>query len=203
MRILLDMDGVLCDFHSAVCRIYDKQPWPFVWTPNQWNWFGEWGVTDADLAPHMNRSFYAGLDWTPDGREILDRAEQKADGDVWLVTSPWDTDGCMDGKRDWVRTHMPKYARRMLIGSPKELCSHPGVVLLDDSEKNCRAFVKTQFPGHQPGHAVLLPRPWNVRHDECDFNTGRVWDLAGLFCGYTDGRPSQMDQYLESKKNGG
>lgn len=198
MNILLDMDGVLADFHSAVCRLYGKQPWPFVWKPNNWNWFIEWGVTESDLAPHMDHDFYAGLDWTPDGREILERAEKAVGRDnVYFLTSPWDTPGCADGKRAWVRRHVPHYLPRTLIGTPKHLCSRPDCLLMDDSEKNCRKFSGVS----KGGYAVLVPRPWNARHHEACFETGRVLDLPGLFDGYADGRPPSLDEYLRGKRS--
>ena len=195
MKLLLDMDGVLCDFYSGVCKRFNRVSWPYQWKPNVWNWFQEWGITESDLAPHMDQQFYANLDWMPDGQQILTLAENKAPGNVFLLTSPWDTPGCMEGKRDWVCKHIPQYLHRLVIGSPKQLLSRPDAVLLDDSESNCRKFASVDAPGT----AVLVPRPWNVRHDECCFQTGRILDLDGLFHGYTDGRGKYLDEFLAKK----
>ena len=203
MKILLDMDGVLCAYYEAVMRALAADyltpaPWPYPKRAvNVWNWFSLWGVKESDVAPMMNRRFYASLDWTADGREILTECERMVGADnVYLLTSPWDTDGCIEGKRDWVRLHAPAYLRRMMIGSPKELCSRPDHVLIDDSETNCRKFAAAP----KGGTAVLVPRPWNVRHDECCLETGRVKDLQGLFHGYGDGRPRLLDDYLARKQ---
>jgi hypothetical protein len=196
VKILLDMDGVLCDFYTGVCRLFDKPAYPFTWKPNNWDWYGEWGATTGDLAPHMDRDFYADLGWTADGPDILERAIRMVGvSSVFLLTSPWDTPGCADGKRAWVAKHVPAFLPRLMIGSPKELCSRPDACLIDDSEPNCRKFA-TVFNG---GHAVLLPRPWNIRHDESCFTTGRVLDMGGFWCGYTDGRPASMDAFLCGK----
>lgn len=198
MTILLDMDGVLCDYYGAVCRLLGRDPWPYTCEPNKWNWFSQWGMTDADVAPLMDHGFYANLDWTPDGQRIVELAEQRVGADnVYLLTSPWETPGCRDGKAEWIRRNLPGYERRSMIGTPKHLCSRPDAVLIDDSESNCRKFASVK---NHPGVAVVLPRPWNPRYDECCFATGRVLDLDGLFHGYGDGRPSGLDEYLAGKR---
>lgn len=197
MTLLLDMDGVIVDYFSGVCRRFKQPTYPYSYTPGVWSWFAEIGMTDSDVAPCMDREFYASLDWMPDGREIVEYAERKAGPDnVYLLTAPWDTDGCLAGKMDWVKRHMPRYTRRVLMGTPKELCSRPDAVLLDDSESNCRKFVDVP----NPGTAVVCPRPWNVRHPESCLQTGRVLDLEGLFHGYRDGRPHGLDDYLAKLK---
>lgn len=185
---------------GGICRAFGIEPWPYKAKLGDWHFFPHIGLTEAQVAPRMDEEFYANLDWTVDGLELLDRAESvagRSKGEVYLLTSPWNTPGCMDGKLAWVARECPRYERRLLIGAPKEACSHPGSVLIDDSETNCRKFATVR----NPGHAVLLPRPWNVRHDESCTDTGRVLDLKGLFEGYADGRPSGLDKWLAIRAN--
>ena len=48
--------------------------------------------------------------------------------------------------------------RQFLIGPSKHLCAKPGVLLIDDSDKNVAAFQE------QGGSSLLVPRPWNSLH---------------------------------------
>ena len=178
-RILLDMDGVLADYYAGICREFGHVPWPYRCRPGDWNFFSgaPLCLTNNDVAPHMGREFYAALDPLPDAFELVAGcAEMVGERNVYLLTSPWDTDGCHAGKVDWVRKHLPGYLRRLMIGSPKELCSSPGAVLVDDSDVNCAKFAGVR----NPGRAVLLPRPWNNRYAESSSECGRVLDVNAI-----------------------
>lgn len=178
--VFVDLDGTLCDYYGGVCRVFGAPAWPYPTRAlGDWNFYHHFPApkTTADIAPHMGREFYAGLDWLPDGARVLALAEKLVgEKNVFFLTSPWDTPGCFDGKLDWVKKHAPGYSRRLLVGSPKQACSFPGALLLDDSVDNCGKFLAVK----NPGHAVLIPRPWNERHPECCLKTGAVvnWDAV-------------------------
>lgn len=198
LTILLDMDGVLCDYYSAVCHLFGQRPFPYTGELGKWDFYHSFipRVEAWQVAPHMNFDFYANLKWTPDGETLISRAESKAGCDnVYLVTSPWHTPGCRDGKFEWVKKNLPFYQDRLMIGTPKHLCSRKGTVLIDDSDKNARAFARV--PGG--GHAVILPRPWNVRHSESSLADGSVVDMAGLWEGYSDSRSAYVDEFLKQR----
>lgn len=178
-RIFVDMDGVLCDYYAGICSVLGHKPWPYICELGEWNFFhcSPMLKTADQIAPHMDREFYANLDWLPDGSEIITQAcVMVGEENVYLLTSPWDTEGCHAGKMDWVKNHLPHFKNKTLIGTPKEACSFPGSVLIDDAEKNCTKFESVA----NPGRAVLLPRPWNRRHGECDVSRGHVRDLVSV-----------------------
>lgn len=78
---------------------------------------------------------------------------------VHFLTSPTLDPQCLAGKLEWIKSHAPKWMQRQfLIGPSKHLCAQPGVVLVDDADKNVEAFYK------HGGRAILLPRPWNSLH---------------------------------------
>jgi hypothetical protein len=75
---------------------------------------------------------------------------------VCILTRPVDSPGCMDGKKQWIRRHLPEEMwSNYLIGEPKYLCAYPGALMVDDVEENV-----DKFRAHG-GRAVLFPRPWN------------------------------------------
>ena len=168
MTCFLDMDGVLADYYAGICRAFGLDPWPFKCRLGDWNFFtgAPLNQTNETVAPLMGAGFYANLDLLPDARRIVERAEEVYSGDVYFLTAPWDTPGCFDGKLAWVKKHFPGYARRMLVGSPKEACAHPGAILFDDSPVNCEKF-RTHG-----GEAFLIPRPWNEKWQESSQSNG-------------------------------
>jgi hypothetical protein len=159
----LDMDGVLSDFVTAAHAIHKR---PFAMADVRWKFNESLGFvneTAGDFWSPMGREFWANLDWTPEGRDLL-RGVEKIFGphNIALLTSPCETDGCRDGKVDWVRKHIPQYERRMMMGGDKFLVAGPMKVLVDDHDGNCDKFV---LGG---GNVVRVPRPWNEQRD-------RVW----------------------------
>lgn len=143
---LLDLDGVLVDFIAGLAKLrggprVDPTSWDCV-TPNEWS--------------RMDYTFWRYLPKTPEFDLILSAVEETfGQENVCLLTSPARTQGCLEGKMDWIREHLPQYSRQFLIGPVKHFCAHDRAVLIDDSEDNCNAFNKAG------GDIVLLPRPWN------------------------------------------
>ncbi len=178
MRCFIDMDGVLADYYGGICRAFrapmDPPAWPYRCRLGDWDFFvgHPLHLNNEQVAPVMNRDFYANLDLLPDARELMKCCEERFGSEVFFLSSPWDTPGCDQGKREWVKKHFPDYSKKTLIGSCKEACAHPKAVLFDDSPKNCESFIRAG------GQAILIPRPWNMRHNVCDLATGRMLNVA-------------------------
>lgn len=187
MRIFIDMDGVLCDFYGGVWDLYvsgafgapaeahaGHTAWPYRCRRGDWDFYEQepMNLTSGAVAKLMTAHFYANLNWLPDGRDIVKQAEALAGADhVYLLTAPWDTPGCEDGKKDWIERHLPNYKRRCLIGTPKEAAAAPGHYLLDDAWKNCDKF------NTHGGRGVIVPRPWNTLHTAACMETGAALSL--------------------------
>ncbi len=180
MRLFLDMDGVLVDYYAGVCEAHGHKPWPYFCRVGDWNFYDgdPMHLNSQIVAPKMGRDFYATLPWMRDGKAILAAAEKAVGAEnVFLLSSPWSTPGCDEGKRLWVRVNAPAYAPRTLIGACKEACAFRGGILFDDSDANCKLFVKWG------GRARVVPRPWNSRHEQASLQCGSVSDrhLQDLF----------------------
>lgn len=154
-RILLDIDGVIADFIMGAARLHRQEPA----SVRTWNFFEQWGLTVSDFWAPMGRKFWAELPLTPEAHEVVGRCEKAVGAaNVCLPTSPCETDGCIDGKRDWVRRHFPQFKDRCLIGSAKQFCASASSLLVDDHDKNCDSFLA------YGGLICLFPRPWNKNH---------------------------------------
>ena len=103
----------------------------------------------------MGHGFWAYVEWTLVGKELLAGLERLFHGEVVLMTSPCDTEGSVSGKVEWIRRELPAYSRRFFVGPCKHAAAGPGKVLIDDHDANV-----DMFKSHG-GRAVLVPRPWN------------------------------------------
>lgn len=167
MKCFLDLDGVLVNFVGGACRKH-RRPNPYS-RPES---LGEWdcvkliGMAEDDFWRPLDFHFWRLLDWMPDGREILDLVEDTfGPSNVCLLTSPADNFGAVEGKRAWIKKHLPGYYRRTIFSSAKEFMAGPDRVLIDDYVVNVDRFTEAG------GLAMLVPRPWNRRHNEPTLET--------------------------------
>lgn len=167
--ILFDVDGLIANFVKGACEVHGSTLHHNM-KSIQWNFFETMGLTEEEFWKPCGRRFWANLEPLADGTELLKYAETLVGANrIGLLTSPCNTDGCIDGKRDWVAKHLPDYKRRLFTGSAKELFAGPGKVLVDDNDGNADKFVFSdgKFTG---GRAVLVPRPWNRKRSVTDAN---------------------------------
>ena len=69
----------------------------------------------------------------------------------------------------------------------------PGVLLIDDSDKNCEKFVQ------HSGHAILFPRPWNSNHKYKDDPIGYLrqeYDILNNKDNLIIGEEDDMDDLI-------
>lgn len=149
---MLDMDGVLVDMVKGCFDFFNKQiPYRDV----RWNLPPQLGMTQDEFWNPLGYDFWANLDWTHEGEELLSELESIYEKNIVLVSSPCDTPGCDEGKRAWVKKHLPEYKRRCFIGQDKFHLAAPNKILIDDHDPNIDKFREFR------GHGCLVPRPWN------------------------------------------
>lgn len=163
MNLFLDVDGVLADFNRGALDFHGKSDFPL--TECRWNFPEQIGFAgrEADFWNPLGREFWATLPPTPECHSLLRRLEEVVGADaICLLTSPCATDGCVDGKLDWVRANLPRrYRKQILIGSGKEFCAGKRALLVDDHSDNCLKFFASG------GQSILVPRPWNWHREVC------------------------------------
>lgn len=121
-----------------------------------WKFWEAKGLTESDFWAPLGFDFWEGLEWMPDGREILNVIEQQVGRpNVFLCSSPCLTPGCTSGKARWVERNLPAYARRLLLTDQKYVFAGPDKILVDDHDPNLEKFALWG------GSICSVPRPWN------------------------------------------
>jgi len=183
MICFLDLDGVLVDFlvgaHKFHGLPYDINNYPYE--------FGRWencppsnsNLSNSKFWDSLDEEFWANLDWTEEGEEILSFVEEVfGEKNICILSTPTLSSNCVVGKLKWIQKNLPKYSRQFLIGPPKHFCAHDKAVLIDDRDKNIEDF---QFYG---GYGILIPRPWNSEYksmyDSFDILYSKLSELSNL-----------------------
>lgn len=157
-KVLLDMDGVITNFHKGVCDAFNRE-YNFE-EMIRYDFWEDWegpDVTRGDVNSMCNQKFWRSLEWMPEGKETLKIIEEAyGKENIFLFTQPMPHPGSWTGKRLWVCSQMYDYINRLIVtSSPRSLFASPNTLLIDDKDENVDAFIEAG------GHAVLIPRPWN------------------------------------------
>jgi hypothetical protein len=177
MRLILDMDGVLCHFYKHAIEAHGKNYNQMMesWPRGVYVMDGVMGLSESDFyAPLSNVEFWATMPWTHDGKQILMLAEESSD-EIYLWTRPsFNSDS---GKRAWVHNHIPRYDDKLIIGGSKEVAASSNTLLIDDMDLNIQKF---RAAG---GNGILVPRIWNSRHELASASLGIIWGEIDEYCG--------------------
>ena len=150
--ILLDMDGVCCDFASAAARACGHAGERIV----KWNMYEQFGITGGEFWRHVDAggvSFWTGLDaypWFPFLYQAL-----MVQGEVYFTTTPSQSPYSFAGKIAWLQRRLGNDFQRFIFTPHKHLLAGPGRVLIDDNAETCKRFEE------HGGRAILFPQAWN------------------------------------------
>ena len=161
-RILIDLDGVLADFHGSSLKLLGSSL--TVHDLNGETWLPDkLGITEDEFWRRIDvdaERFWTGMPLLDDAHAIIEAATAAVGIDnIGICSSPSRNPLCVAYKVQWVREHFPQLYRRVVITASKHFCANPKTLLIDDWEKN------QHFEDHD-GHFFLIPRPWNTRHAE-------------------------------------
>lgn len=154
-RVLLDVDGVLADFISA---IREQLCLPENWAPRQWALEADAlirALPPGRLSDVLSRpGLAAGLRPYPDAREAVEML-RSAQHDVWFCTSPMRSSPTWCYERaNWLVKHFgEEQGGKVIFTTAKHLVR--GDVLIDDHPGNVALFRES---GRD---AYLIGRPWN------------------------------------------
>lgn len=160
---MLDMDGVVADFVEASLSLHGV-PYPYdnLKGDEAWDLMKHIGMSHEDFWRPLGYDFWSSIPKTPEADRIVDiLVGFLGEEHVCFLTSPCNTDGCMDGKRAWAHKHYPNIPVLFSVRSgnssppPKQFCASSRSILVDDHTLNVNNFRQ------QGGKAFLVPRPWN------------------------------------------
>ncbi len=176
MRILLDMDEVLCDFVGGVCTKWgdgvDKDELLKYWEPGVWDiappltkYLGRCPttnpITETEFWNKINGDthFWAKLKPLPWLQDLLITI-QLVTGDWYVVTSPSRCLTSHVGKHLWITEHLPTVFsdQRLIITKHKHLFANYNTMLIDDRDSNVEEF---RLAG---GMGLVFPRHHNSNH---------------------------------------
>ena len=162
MKILLDMDGVLCNFVDSAAKLHGKD----ASLVTHWGIDECWGLTEDEFwepIHRQGRSFWYNLEKYPWTDELISLVESYAK-DVYICTTPCRDPDSLKGKLEWIQDKLPpKYASRYIMTGHKQLMSKPDTLLIDDSDANIDKFLRGG-----KGEVITFPRPWNSFRDKAD-----------------------------------
>lgn len=152
--ILLDVDGVLCNFIDGIIKSKGLDITHDEWV--NWNHHRYLGMTDEEFWD-ITRSpeWWLNLQPYPWASDLILVFNDLFD--VVYCTSPSLDSSCPSQKVEWLRRQgfMSNSRNDYVIAPKKELLARPDAILIDDSHENCDKF---RLAG---GKAIVFPQPWN------------------------------------------
>ena len=172
--VLLDMDGVICNFIGGV--LHSLREHPTIKLPpkliynkwNAWNFHQQIGISDNDFwGVTKQPNWWLNLPSYSWATELIDGIRSFG-AHILFTSSPSLDSACVSQKIDWLRDYgfMAEHANDYHFGPHKYMMAkHPQTVLVDDSVDNVNAFKACG------GKAILFPAPWNTREAQNPYQT--------------------------------
>lgn len=159
MRILVDMDSILCDFYFGVLERYTADTGLPVAKDALNHWDAVLPNGKDSWAYFKEPGFFRELKPIPGALEFVRSAKERGH-DVLIVTASTLTHGPGE-KFEWLTQHLPDFDRNQVIfAKRKELVS--GDLLIDDNAPNCAGFLRAQ----PNSRAIGIEYPYNTPHPE-------------------------------------
>lgn len=155
MRILLDCDGVLCDFVGGMCEELNHHGFRYV--PEDFKEFR----MEKFLTPNARMvfdfafgcsGFCEGLEWYPGAKEFLKALRLHT---VHIVTAPGRCETWDEERRNWLKGHVNPEDIAFCHASFKPRIS--GDILIEDNADTGLAWLQE----NPSGILLLIDRPWN------------------------------------------
>jgi len=179
--IFLDMDGVSCNLvqHMFLYLGIDYKSIMDKWVidyPENYNIHEVIGMEQSEIWKVTEKMEF----WeTIPKYEWFDElyAYCKTKCNTVFVSAPTESPECISGKLSWV-LKLNNSNNDYVFTHRKELFANPNSLLIDDSDKNIKDFIK------HGGHGILFPQPWNSNHLLIRNRIGYVYNEINQFLNY-------------------
>lgn len=164
MKVYIDMDGVLTDFHGAMEKFFNIKPGEIVYELGNWDTCDKaakyLGLSGNQFWGDFTIDFWSGMGWTIDGKMILETLINSFGEENCIIMSSPANAISAHGKIEWLQRCLPKFYKdgRFALARAKHMFAHPDALLIDDGDHNHYKFI-----AHK-GQSILYPRYWNKNH---------------------------------------
>ncbi len=156
-RILLDLDGVVTNFFNPSLELHGRRDLIESWPLGVWDAEEVLGLTLKEfLFPihQIGSDFWSNLETFPHSNELWRICNEFAK--TYICTAQTECGSSAHGKIKFVQRWFselgcPEKDADIIITKRKYLLAMPGVVLIDDRDKNCFDFIE------HGGQAILFP----------------------------------------------
>ncbi len=171
-HVLVDMDGVLCDFVSAAMRVHGSSYDASLWPAGSDELFEILGVSVATFWQKIDQfdaeqGFWSRLKAYSWHHDLIAMVEPFG---FTIATSPSRDPFCAAGKIQWLQRHLGERFNAYMVGMQKFLLAAPGRILIDDRDRECDRFRDAG------GESIVFPQPWNSNHTRCQDRLVFVWE---------------------------
>jgi hypothetical protein len=157
MRVFIDIDGVLADFHGGVRQLFPDLPTDDAWPAGEYSFAKVLGFSANVFWSRIDEggpAWWAGLEPYPWAFDLVRAAAEL--GEITLATSPTLSEASHAGKLRWINKHFGAGFRGYaMIACGKQILARPDALLIDDRDGPIDAFAAAG------GNAIRFPRPWN------------------------------------------
>jgi len=141
MRILLDMDGVLCNYDKALDANGARK------SNGKSNW---------ELLRNIGSSYWSDMEWLPEGKKLYNKllkyVESRDDIELGILSAIFLRCG-KRGKMEWLKKNCPEISEDNIIicdkGIEKYKYGDNNSILVDDKDENVDLYVAYTGPAVQ------------------------------------------------------
>lgn len=164
-RLLLDMDGIIANFHKEITKAYGIVM-PAV-GPVPWNVEEAFGIPKPWWA-RCDYDFWTGLEKTDEADQIVALILEYFDTENICVLTGYTSDiqcnpkrigESLAGKLAWLDEHFQGVFKHFSMASTKHFNANARSILIDDNDHQVERFRSAG------GYSILVPRIWNARYD--------------------------------------
>lgn len=143
-HILLDMDGVLCDFRKAACKAHQQMELYHAWPAGEYDMEKVLGLTHEQFWKPIDAdaNFWLNIEPMPWFDDLIKMVNDF--GPYLIVSSPSNRANAAAGKIEWLHKYFGDTFKDYFLGHHKFLLNG---LLIDDCEMNCdMASASILFP---------------------------------------------------------